>query len=487
MNAPSIPVIIVSFPLVVALAVAATLAVTGVAVFLPAYTATAVGGVAVAGLAAVGVPWLKKRAELRRKGVMPGRTTYGPHTANRMRAVIEAFNGDDKADVPALVDYILQQGALQLASDVHIVPYRDHVLVRYRVDGILTDVAKLDAHLRVPVINRLKVLSGVVIFVHDRPQDGRLDLNVGGREVDLRVAFMPTMHGERVVMRILDRGEIGLGLSTLGFTDEQLALFKDIIRRPQGMVILNGPTGSGKTTTIYSALKDILEHGAGGSSIYTLEDPIEFDLTNINQTQIEEAQGFTFAQGLRTMLRQDPDVLMVGEVRDLETARIAVQAGMTGHLIITTVHAKQASGVFVRLVEIGVDPHSLASAVTAVVAQRLVRVLCPQCKRPAPATPGQEAQIGKSLGEDRFYVAVGCAACNQKGYLGRKGVYEILIVDEQMRELIAQRASPDRVHQVALDRGMTTLVENGLRLARRGETSLEEVLRMLPLEQRVGA
>jgi general secretion pathway protein E len=476
-----------SFPVVLALAIAATLAVTGVAVFMPAYVGPAVAAVAVLGFLPLAIPWLKRRAELRRKGALPGRAAYGPHTAARTRAVIEAFNDDEKADVPALVDYILQQGALQQASDVHIVPFRDHVLIRYRVDGILTDVAKLAPHLRAPLTNRLKVLSQVVTFVHDRPQDGRLDLRVGAREVDLRVAFMPTMHGERVVMRILDRGEVGLGLGTLGFTEEQRALFQDVIRRPQGMVVLNGPTGSGKTTTIYSALRDILEHSASGSSIYTLEDPIEFDLSNINQTQIEEAQGFTFAQGLRTMLRQDPDVIMVGEIRDLDTARIAVQAGMTGHLIITTVHAKEAAGVFVRLIEIGVDPHSLASAVTAVVAQRLVRVLCPSCKRPAPATPGQEARVGRSLAAFRFFAPVGCAACNQKGYAGRKGVFEILIVDEPMRELIARRASPDRVHQAAVERGMTTLVENGLRLAQEGETSLEEVVRILPLEQRSGA
>jgi type II secretory ATPase GspE/PulE/Tfp pilus assembly ATPase PilB-like protein len=307
---------------------------------------------------------------------------------------------------------------------------------------------------------------------------------VGSREVDLRVAFMPTMHGERVVMRILDRGETGYGLETLGFTKDQLALFKEIVHRPQGMVILNGPTGSGKTTTIYSALREILEHSAHGSSIYTLEDPIEFDLTNINQTQIEEAQGFTFSQGLRTMLRQDPDVIMVGEIRDLDTARIAVQAGMTGHLIITTVHAKQAAGVFVRLQEIGVDPHSVASAVTAVVGQRLVRVLCPKCKQPAPATPGQEAKVGLTLGGHTYYAPSGCAVCNQKGYTGRKGVYEILVVDEPVRELISQRVSPDRINQNAVGRGMTTLIENGLRLAQAGETSLDEVLRILPPEQR---
>ena len=473
-----------SFPAVLASAIAATLALVGVAVFLPAYITPGIVAVAVVALAPILIPYARRRAAGALSGTVRGRSAYGVHTANRMRSVIEAYNDDDKPDITILVDYILQQGALQQASDIHIVPYREFVLIRYRIDGILTDVAKVGPHLREQLTNRLKVMSRVVTFVHDRPQDGRLDLTVGDREVDLRVAFMPTMHGERVVMRILDRGETGYGLDTLGFTREQLVLFKDIIRRPQGMVILNGPTGSGKTTTIYSALRDILEHSAHGSSIYTLEDPIEFDLTNINQTQIEEAQGFTFAQGLRTMLRQDPDVIMVGEIRDLETARIAVQAGMTGHLIITTVHAKQASGVFVRLSEIGVDAHSTASAVTAVVGQRLVRVLCPQCKRPAPATPGQEAKVGLALAGHTYYAPGGCAACNQKGYTGRKGVYEILVVDEPVRELIAQRVSPDRIDQDAVERGMTTLLENGLRLAQSGETSLEEVLRILPPEQR---
>ncbi len=473
-----------SFPAVLSLAVLATLALAGVAVFLPAYLVPAAAGATVVGAAPIVVPWLKRRAEMRKKVGGRARAAYGPHTLARTRSVIEAYNADASPDIPRLVDYILQQGALQKASDIHLVPYRDHFLVRFRVDGMLHDVAKLGEGLRVPITNRLKVLSKVVIYVHERPQDGRMDLAVGDREVDLRVAFMPTLHGERVVMRILDRGEVGFDLTALGMAGEQLALFKDIIHRPQGMVILNGPTGSGKTTTIYAALRAILEHSQHASSIYTLEDPIEFDLANINQTQIEEQQGFTFAHGLRTMLRQDPDVIMVGEIRDLETARIAVQAGMTGHLIITTVHAKQASAVFVRLAEIGVDPHSVASAVTAVIAQRLVRMLCPQCKQPTPATPGQEARFGRSLAGGTFYAPVGCAACNQKGYAGRLGVYEILVVDERMRELIAKKASPDVVHQAAVERGMTTLVENGLRLAARGDTSLDEVLRMLPVEQR---
>ncbi len=472
-----------NFPVLLAAAGLATIALVCVGIFMPGYLVPAVIGVGVLGLLPVGARFVRKRVDATRQGAR-ATASYGIHSLPRVKTAVEAFNSDPKPDVPAMMDYLLQQATLHQASDVHIVPYRDFVLVRFRIDGILTDVAQLGPQLRETVTNRLKVMSQAVSFVHDRPQDGRIDLRVGEREVDLRVAFMPTLHGERVVMRVLDRAELGLGLPGLGFADKQLALFSDILFRPQGMVILNGPAGAGKTTTIYAALRAILEHSSNASSIYTLEDPIEYDLMNINQTQIEEAQGFTFAQGLRTMLRQDPDVIMVGEIRDLDTARIAVQAGMTGHLIITTVHAKQASGVFVRLTEIGLDSYSVASAVTAVIAQRLVRLLCPDCKRPTPATPGQEAKLGRSLAGQTFYAPAGCATCNQKGYSRRKGVYEILPVDETMRELIGERASPDRVHHNALERGMTTLIENGVRLAREGETSLEEVLRILPVEQR---
>lgn len=465
-----------------AIAGLATLGLVCVWAFVPNLLVPSVVGVGALGLVPVVGRLVRKRAEATRPG-QRGTTSYGIHGLPRIKSVIEAFNTDPKADIVGLMDYMLQQAALHRASDVHLVPYRDFVLVRYRVDGILTDVAQLGPHLRESITNRLKVMSEAISFVHDRPQDGRIDLKVGDREIDLRVAFMPTLHGERVVMRVLDRAELGPGLASLGFTEKQLALFTDILFRPQGMVILNGPAGSGKTTTIYAALRAILEHREHGSSIYTLEDPIEYDLLNINQTQIEEEQGFTFAQGLRTMLRQDPDVIMVGEIRDLDTARIAVQAGMTGHLIITTVHAKQAAGVFVRLTEIGMDAHSVSSAVTAVIAQRLVRLLCPDCKRPAAATPGEEAKVGRPLAGNTFYVPAGCAACNQKGYAGRTGVYEILPVDETMRELIGQRASPDRIQHHALERGMTTLIDNGLRLAEQGLTSLEEVLRIVPTER----
>jgi general secretion pathway protein E len=284
------------------------------------------------------------------------------------------------------------------------------------------------------------------------------------------------------VLRVLERSEVEFGLGRLGFSGAQLEQMNAILSRPQGLLILTGPTGSGKTTTIYCALRAIVERTQGAASVYTLEDPIEYDLLNINQTQIEESQGVDFASGLRTMLRQDPDVIMVGEVRDLETGRIAIQAGMTGHIIITTVHADRASGVFMRLTEIGVDEHSVASAVTAVVAQRLLRVLCPHCRRPQQPTPGEEARLGQSLAGAQFFAAVGCQQCNMKGYTGRRAVYEILEVDEAIRALIVARASSEKIHQAAVARGMTSLTANGLALARQGETTLDEVLRVLPAE-----
>jgi general secretion pathway protein E len=409
--------------------------------------------------------------------------TFPAHPPAKIKAVIEEHNRNTAPDVPLIVDYLIHQAVVMQSSDIHLVPYKEFTAIRYRVDGILSDVAELAIHLKQPVVNRLKVLSQAVSYVHDKPQDGRFDLLVKDRKVDVRIAFMPTLHGERIVMRLLGRSEGALSLDGLGFTPSQFVTFSNLISRPQGMIILTGPTGSGKTTTIYCSLRTILEKNRQSSSIYTLEDPIESDLLNINQTQIEEAQGFTFASGLRTMLRQDPDVIMVGEIRDLETARIAVQAGMTGHLIITTVHAKRASSAFLRLIEMGVDRHSVSSAITAVLGQRLVRVLCPACRRPQPVTPGQEARLGVSLLGETFHDAVGCAACSMKGYVGRHGVYEVLEVDETIRKLVAEKGSPEAINRAAVESGMSTLVENGLSLARAGKTSLDEVIRILPPQE----
>jgi general secretion pathway protein E len=395
----------------------------------------------------------------------------------QVRAFLAECGGTAQPDIRLIVDYLVQQAVHNRASDVHLVPYEHVTVVRYRIDGILQDAGELSGGVRDAVGNRLKVLARLVTFVHDRPQDGRLVSDVDGRPVDIRVAFMPTLHGERVVLRLLSRGAPSRGLAGLGFTPGQQRTFEGLIRRPEGMVIVTGPTGAGKTTTIYAALDAILRDSGGARSVYTLEDPIEYDLAKINQTQIEAS--FGFPQGLRSMLRQDPDVIMVGEIRDLETARIALQAGMTGHLIITTVHAKSSAAAFARLVEMGADPHSVASAVTAVVGQRLVRLLCRHCRIPDPRAAEHAEGLGP-LPEGTFLAAAGCARCHGKGYQGRTGVFEVLEVDEDLGRRIVQRVPADVILRQAAGRGMQTLTASALALAARGETSLEEVRRMMP-------
>ena len=451
------------------------------AIALPGHLGFVALGVVVPAVALLG-PRLLRRASSRRQDEAVADRSFPSHTPEQIKATLNDLSRAAQPDAAMAVHYVIHQAVLMQSSDIHLVPYRDFTAVRFRVDGILSDLAELGPTLKQPVINRLKVLSQAVTYVHDKPQDGRFDLKVGGRAMDVRIAFMPTLHGERIVMRLLNRAEVELGLASLGMSDAQYTSLTNLISRPQGMIILTGPAGSGKTTTIYCSLRTIHDRNRKSSSIYTLEDPIEYDLLNINQTQISEAQGFTFASGLRTMLRQDPDVIMVGEIRDLDTARIAVQAGMTGHLIITTVHAKRAVGAFMRLIEMGVDRDSVTSAVTAVLAQRLVRVLCSRCRRPLAATPGQESRLSQRL-TGTFFGPAGCADCGMKGYAGRRGAFEILEVDEELRRLVVEKASPEALHRAAMQQGMMTLVGSGLELARRGETSLDEVIRILPAQE----
>ncbi len=411
------------------------------------------------------------------------RAAFSRHTVAQIQGSIDEYERAAEPNATEIVDYLMHQAVWLQSSDVHLVPYASYTLVRLRIDGILIDVARIQPRSAEVIRNRLKVLSKAVLFLRDRPQDGRFSVQVTGRKVDIRASFMPTLHGERIVMRVLERTEVELGLRQIGFTTSQLETMQRLLERPQGLLLLTGPTGAGKTTTIYCALRVILERTAGSTSVYTLEDPIEYDLANINQTQIEETQGLDFASGLRTLLRQDPDVIMVGEIRDLETGRIALQAGMTGHLIITTVHADRAAGAFMRMTEIGVDAHSLASAVTAVIAQRLVRVLCPHCKRPEPPTPGQMAKVGRSLPAGSYMGPTGCPKCNQKGYSGRRAVFEILELDEVVRAQIVARASTEKIHAAAIAAGMSDLLASALGMAERGETSLDEVLRVVPTSE----
>ena len=397
-----------------------------------------------------------------------------------MQTSLDSISSEPEPDGGRLVAYVLHQAIAHEASDIHLVPYEESADLRFRIDGAMTAVARLPSRVMERVTNRLKVLSGLPPYVRQRWQDGRFSVSFESRRVDVRSAFMPTLHGERIVLRILERADVERGLAALGLSPPQHQSLTAALARPQGLVIFTGPAGSGKTTAIYCALRTIVESSRNERSVCTLEDPIEYDLANINQTAAGASQGLTFASGLRTMLRQDPDVIMVGEIRDLETARTAVQAGLTGHLILTTVHAKRASAAFLRLTELGMDAPSVAASVTLVLAQRLVRRLCPHCRAEARPTPGERQLLGEAVGDHVYFGPRGCRRCGMKGYLGRLGLFEVLDLDEDLRARVARGASPEDVQRHAVAAGMQTLIDSGLRSAREGETSLAEVVRVTP-------
>jgi type II secretory ATPase GspE/PulE/Tfp pilus assembly ATPase PilB-like protein len=380
------------------------------------------------------------------------------------------------------------------ASDIHLDPTRLGYTIRYRVDGLMTDIAQVPFTLTRSIANRLKVLSNLVVYKDATPQDGRFGTrgsdkggagNEESRSAGFRVAFMPTMHGERIVIRILGRESDFLTLRSIGLDENHERRVTRLITQPQGMVILTGPTGSGKTTTIYSALRSIQELTHGERSIATLEDPIECDISGINQSQVDERRDFHFHTGLRALLRQDPDVIMVGEIRDPETARIAIQAGMTGHLIITTVHANSSSAAFSRLIDMGMAPFAINSAVTAVIAQRLVRRICKACRVEHRLTESEIEQLGwkKQPIDFPVYTGSGCSACGGSGYSGRHALFEILEVTEPIRDIISNGASSDAIYAMARKEKMKTLFESGQQAIRSGITTVEEIIRVVVRQQ----
>jgi len=388
----------------------------------------------------------------------------------------------DDGPVVRLAEGILAEAVKTGASDIHIEPGDRDTAVRYRIDGVLTRVMLVPRAKAGALVSRLKIMSGMDIAEKRRPQDGRAVFRTGGRSVDLRVSSLPSLHGETLVMRILRKGAERLGIDQVGFTDTGMASVLSAIERPQGLVLITGPTGSGKTSTLYS----FLGHLAGeANNIITLEDPVEYELPGVNQTQINERIGFTFAKALRTVLRQDPDVVMVGEIRDPETAELGLQASLTGHLVFSTLHTNNASGAIVRLRDLGIPSYLVAASVTLVIAQRLVRTLCTECAQPAPPSERVLSQLGLSprdVADDVFYVGAGCSACSQSGYRGRLGVFEIIPVDAAVRELLSTGGSESAIRRAARIAGMTSLREDGLRLARAGRTTLEEILRVTPAD-----
>ncbi|MEY2440023.1 MAG: type pilus assembly protein PilB [Verrucomicrobiota bacterium] len=375
------------------------------------------------------------------------------------------------------VDLIMYQAIQDRASDIHFEPFENEFKIRYRVDGALYEMSPPPRHLALPVISRVKVMANMNIAERRLPQDGRIQKNIAGRSVDLRVSTLPTQFGESVVLRVLDRSTVNLDLEMLGMPDYIHSYILEIIQRPNGIFIVTGPTGSGKTTTLYSCLRKI---NTIDSKLLTAEEPVEYDLEGIVQVPVNEAIGLTFARILRAFLRQDPDRIMVGETRDLETAQIAIQASLTGHLVFTTLHTNDAPGAITRLIDMGVEPFLISSTLEAVLGQRLLRSICPNCRatyEPNNALLAQLEIARRDIGDKKFFYGKGCDTCNQTGYKGRIGIYELLRINDPVRELINHRAPTVVLKQKAVELGMNTLRQDGIRSIFAGDTTIEEVLK----------
>jgi len=383
----------------------------------------------------------------------------------------------NEAPIVKFVNLVLQQAVQDRASDIHFEPFETEFKIRYRVDGALYEMTPPPKHLALPVISRLKVMSNLNISERRLPQDGRITYQVGNRPVDLRVSCLPTQFGESVVLRVLDRASVNLELESLGFPKYIYDYITEAIQRPNGIIIVTGPTGCGKTTTLYSCLRRI---NTIDSKLLTAEDPVEYDIEGIMQVAVNEAVGLTFSKALRAFLRQDPDIIMIGEMRDLETAQISIQASLTGHLVMSTLHTNDAPGAVTRLIDMGVEPFLISSTLMAVLGQRLVRTICKTCRTPFEPTESQLALLNLSphdLGDKVFYYGRGCSNCNDTGYKGRKGIFELLVINDAIRALINERAPTVVLRQKAIELGMTTLREDGLRSIFEGDTTIEEVVK----------
>lgn len=385
-----------------------------------------------------------------------------------------------EAPIIQLVNMLIVQGVKDRASDIHIEPNKKGLLIRLRIDGMLHDIRTLPNKIKSAVTSRIKILAKMDIAERRLPQDGRFQVKFGTREVDLRVSTIPTVLGEKVVLRLLDKSKGLIKLEQLGFIPEQLEQFKSIISKSYGIILLTGPTGSGKTTTLYAALNQV---NSKDKNIITVEDPVEYKLDRINQIQIKPKINLTFANALRSILRQDPDIIMVGEIRDSETAQIAVQAALTGHLVFSTLHTNDAASALTRLIDMDVETFLISSSVIGVIGQRLVRVICEKCKEEYIPVEGILSGLNlKSNSNDdgkvKLYRGTGCSSCKNTGYYGRTSIYELLVLDEEVRTLIISKASSNIIKDVAIKKGMKTLKDNGLEKAMQGVTTIEEVLRV---------
>ncbi|MCH7792676.1 MAG: Flp pilus assembly complex ATPase component TadA, partial [Planctomycetes bacterium] len=379
--------------------------------------------------------------------------------------------------VVKLINLVLLQAIKDRASDIHFEPFEEEFKMRYRIDGVLYEMVPPPKHLGPAITSRIKVMSNLDIAERRLPQDGRIELTVGGNQIDLRVAVLPTMYGESVVLRVLDRSHVQLDLDRIGFLPDDLTHFRALIRKPNGIVIVTGPTGSGKTTTLYAALAEL---NTVETKILTAEDPVEYDIDGLCQCQVNEDLGLTFARCLRSFLRQDPDIILVGEIRDLETAQIAVQASLTGHLVMTTLHTNDAPSSIIRLLDLGMESFLLTATIEGIVAQRLVRVICPKCKE--EYEPGEEELMELALRPEdikgrRIFRGRGCDNCHKTGYRGRMAIFEILGMDDEIRDLVMHEASTTQIRDYARQQGMRMLRESGLMAIYEGQTTIDEVVR----------
>ncbi len=379
------------------------------------------------------------------------------------------------APIVRLLNSIIEQAVRRRASDIHIEPYQDEIRVRFRIDGDLTEIITLPRSNLSAIVTRVKIIGRMNIAEKRIPQDGRVETRINDKEVDMRISTLPTVYGEKIVLRLLDKSNFNFTKEGLGFSDRNLRIFDQILSQPYGMILVTGPTGSGKTTTLYTVLKEL---NVAEKNVITIEDPVEYKLTGINQVQVNVKSGLTFAAGLRSILRQDPDTVMVGEIRDGETAEIAVRAAITGHLVLSTLHTNDSPSTIARLIDMGIEPYLLSSAVVGIVSQRLVKTLCPKCKKEYEPDYKEKKLLGYEEHEHiSLYKAVGCNSCNQ-GYRGRAAVHEIMPINENIRRLIDTGATIDLIREKALEEGMTTLFQSALVLAQKGMTTFEEVMRV---------
>lgn len=400
-------------------------------------------------------------------------TRYTRASLAEARVSAEAIT---QAPVVRAIDLLLKQGVRDRASDIHIEPQEDTLRIRYRIDGILNEIMTLPLSVHPPLLSRVKIMAGLNIAERRRPQDGQITFDMGEREVDIRVATANTVHGEMAVLRILDKSFAYLPLAEIGFLPEPLNRYLEMVKTPFGMILISGPTGSGKTTTQYATVNQL---DSIGRNILTIEDPVEYRFENINQMQVNASAGVTFATGLRAAMRLDPDVILVGEIRDTETAQIGTQASLTGHLVLSSVHANDTVSVIFRMIDLGVEPFLLASAVVGIIAQRMVRRICRYCSRPTPVAPDEQLAYETEMNEKRseFLVGAGCSFCANTGYLGRTGIFEVMVMSEAIRRMAMSGAASDEIRNQAVKEGTVSLWHDGMLKVKEGVTTPYEVIR----------